>query len=262
MTVKQVRQSAVAGTFYPSSQNVLTKSILTHIKRAQSHPVIPKALIAPHAGIIYSGDIAGSAYKLIFQQKTNISRVILLGPSHHFAFDGLALPQVDIFSTPLGDITLDRTLFESLLKFSQVQSINQAHQPEHSLELQLPFLQASLSEFKIIPLLAGKTTPSQIAEVLQFLWGGAETLIVISSDLSHYHPYDQARSYDAATVAAIEQFSTTLTGDQACGYNPINGLLQLANEKNMQIKTLDVRNSGDTAGDKTRVVGYGAFALY
>jgi len=220
----------------------------------------PKAVIAPHAGYIYSGQTAAYAFAQLQQVRDRIRRVVLLGPCHRVALVGLAVPSADFFETPLGTIPLDRSAIEHILKFPQVQEIDITHQHEHSLEVQLPFLQEVLDDFSIVPIVVGETSPHQTGEVIEALWGGDETLIVISSDLSHFHDYDTAKTMDSDTTRAIETFSyETIGHDDACGRNPINGLLEVARKRNMKVTTLDTRNSGDTAGTRDRVVGYGAW---
>ncbi|UYM17368.1 AmmeMemoRadiSam system protein B [Endozoicomonas euniceicola] len=256
-----VRQPAVAGTFYPDDPAILQKIVSNMLQETEQRDLSPKALIVPHAGYIYSGPVAASAYQLLEPFHDNINRVVLLGPSHQVAFEGLALPDADHFMTPLGSIHLDRPAMAALSRFSQVQTLSQAHAREHSLEVQLPFLQTCLESFSLVPLVVGNASALVVAEVIDFLWGKEDTLIVISSDLSHYHSYEEAQRRDNLTVKAIEQLTTDLTGGQACGCCPINGMLKVAQRRGMEVQTLDVRNSGDTAGDKQRVVGYGAFAI-
>ncbi|MCL6270530.1 AmmeMemoRadiSam system protein B [Sansalvadorimonas sp. 2012CJ34-2] len=255
-----VRQPAVAGSFYPANSTTLKEAIARFLNEANSRELSAKVLIVPHAGYIYSGPVAASAYKLLESRGDEITRVVVLGPSHRALFEGLALPNCNTFNTPLGHVPLDSYAIENLLSLSQVHTLEAAHELEHSLEVQIPFLQTCLDSFTLIPLVVGEASPLAVSEVLEMLWGGSETLIIISTDLSHYHSYDEACSRDASTVRAIERLDHNLTGGQACGCRPLNGLLQLAQQKGMKITTLDVRNSGDTAGDAERVVGYGAFA--
>ena len=255
------RQPAVAGTFYPDDPAILQKVVSNMLHEADLRDLSPKALIVPHAGYIYSGPVAASAYQLLEPFRNNIRQVVLLGPSHQVPFEGLALPDADHFITPLGSIPLDSPAMATLGRFSQVQTLPLAHSREHSLEVQLPFLQACLENFSLVPLVVGQASALAVAEVIDFLWGKEDTLIVISSDLSHYHVYEEAQRRDDLTVKAIEQLTTDLTGGQACGCCPINGMLKVAQRRGMEVQTLDVRNSGDTSGDKKRVVGYGAFAI-
>ncbi len=255
------RPPAVAGSFYPAGETTLQDTVSSFLEDADKRDLSPKAIIVPHAGYIYSGPIAASAYALLAPVTEQIKRVVLLGPSHHIPFEGLALPEAQSFTTPLGPVKLDTEIMDELLRFSQVQSLDAAHEHEHSLEVQCPFLQTCLPDFMLVPLVVGAAPPLAVAEVLDFLWGGNETLIVISTDLSHYHNYEEACSRDNVTRRAIEQLNTNLTGGQACGAHPLNGLLAVAQRRGMEVITLDMRNSGDTAGDKQRVVGYGAFAV-
>ena len=256
-----VRQPAVAGAFYPDDPEILQTVVHNMLQDTNQRDLSPKALIVPHAGYIYSGPIAASAYQLLEAYRTKILRVVLLGPSHQVPFEGLATPEADTFITPLGNIPVDTDAVEQLSRFSQVLPLSAAHAHEHSLEVQLPFLQACLDQFILVPLVVGHASPIAVAEVIDFLWGQDDTLIVISSDLSHYHTYEEAQRRDNLTVKAITQLSTDLTGGQACGCGPINGMLKVAQRRGMEVFPLDVRNSGDTAGDKKRVVGYGAFAI-
>lgn len=256
-----VRPAAVAGTFYPGSAAALTREVDAYLDAAKPLPLRPKALIAPHAGYVYSGPIAATAYALLRPLKGTIKRVVLLGPVHRVWVAGLALPGVDAFRTPLGEIPLDKTAIQAIDGMPQVEVSAAAHAQEHSLEVHLPFLQDALGAFALVPLAVGGAAPAQVAEVLEKLWGGPETLIVVSSDLSHYLPYAEARAKDQATVDAMLKLDAHLVGDQACGAHPVNGLLLTARRKGLTPHLLDLRNSGDTAGDKSRVVGYAAVAF-
>jgi hypothetical protein len=221
----------------------------------------PKALIVPHAGYLYSGPIAASAYALLATLRERVHRVVLLGPTHRVAVAGLALPGVSAFETPLGLVPLDQEAMEALGSFPQV-SINPAvHALEHSLEVQLPFLQMVLDEFCLVPLAVGSASPEAVAEVLEALWGGPETLLIVSSDLSHYLPYHQAQELDGRTSGSITTLQLLSSHEQACGATPVNGLLLAARKHQLKAQLLDLRNSGDTAGDRHSVVGYGAFAF-
>ncbi|MDB2384641.1 AmmeMemoRadiSam system protein B [Endozoicomonas sp.] len=257
----KTRQPAVAGAFYPDSPEHLQSMIDEMLEDAPERSLSPKVLIVPHAGLVYSGSIAASAYRLLESIKAQVKRVVLLGPAHRVSFEGLALPSVDTFATPLGDISLDTEAMQGLLGLQQVHRLDEAHAAEHSLEVQLPFLKACLNQFKLIPLVVGDASPHAVAEVIEALWGDDRTLMIVSTDLSHFHNYEEACHRDGLTVKAIEQFSTSLTGGQACGCYPLNGMLKVAQRRGMEVITLDVRNSGDTAGDKSRVVGYGAFVI-
>ena len=263
--MNQVRPAAVAGSFYPGQKQILAddvNTLLAAIRPGDAEVrLLPKALIVPHAGYIYSGPVAASAYARLAAARDTIKRVILLGPVHRVAVRGLALPGADAFATPLGEIQIDQAAMASIQNMPQVVVSPDAHAPEHSLEVQLPFLQSVLDDFKLVPLAVGDATPAEVAEVLDILWGGPETLIVISSDLSHFLPYQAAQAMDAQTAQDILQLQHTLNHEQACGGTPVNGLLLAAKQHHLQPHLLDLRNSGDTAGDKSRVVGYAAFAF-
>jgi AmmeMemoRadiSam system protein B len=247
--------------FYPGNAAVLSDDIEAMLGAVQKIPLQPKALIAPHAGYIYSGPVAAYAYALLKPYAARIRRVVLLGPTHRVAVRGLALPGVDSFSTPLGSIAIDQAAVQCIAQLPQVGVSREAHALEHSLEVQLPFLQSVLTHFTLLPLAVGMATPDEVAEVLELLWGGEETLIVISSDLSHYLPYAVAKRVDGATAEAILHLQEPISHEQACGGTPVNGLLLVAQRRHLTPHLLDLRNSGDTAGDKSRVVGYGAFAF-
>jgi AmmeMemoRadiSam system protein B/AmmeMemoRadiSam system protein A len=221
----------------------------------------PKMLVVPHAGYMYSGPVAARGYALLGALRGRIERVVLLGPTHRVAVRGLAAPTVAAFDTPLGDVPLDRAAIDSLADLPQVRANDLAHAQEHSLEVQLPFLQAVLGRFALVPLAVGQASPAEVAEVLERLWGGDETLVIISTDLSHYLPYADARAQDSATVARILAFDRTIDHDGACGATPLNGALRVAKAHGLQPRLLDLRNSGDTAGDRSRVVGYCAIAF-
>ena len=225
-------------------------------------PGFPKALIAPHAGYVYSGGVAAEAYDRLRLARGMVRRVVLLGPCHRMPVRGLALPDAAAFDTPLGQVPVDREAVASLAELPQVVVSSAAHAEEHALEVQLPFLQRVLGEFSLVPLAVGAATPSEVAEVIDKLWGGEETLIIVSSDLSHYHSYDEASAIDRGTARAILEFSTDIDHEQACGATPIGGLLLAAKRHGLNAALLALRNSGDPAGGRTRVVGYGAFAFW
>lgn len=259
-----VRTPAVAGTFYPAEPTRLRSQLndlLSGVDKSIVGPP-PKALVVPHAGYVYSGPIAARAYTQLFPLADQIKRVVLLGPAHRVAVHGLALPEADRFATPLGEITLDREAIKRLEGLPQVVVSDAPHAMEHSLEVHLPFLQTVLKDFRLVPLVVGNATPDEVAEVLERLWGGPETLILISSDLSHFLPYDLARQIDADSVQHILKLDARLNHEQACGATPVNGLLALARRKGLRAELLDLRNSGDTAGDKLRVVGYASIVFY
>ncbi|MEN8212950.1 MAG: AmmeMemoRadiSam system protein B [Pseudomonadota bacterium] len=245
--------------FYPGDPHELQRQVRQFLAEVSVSAPRPKAMIQPHAGYIYSGPVAASAYSQLQHCADEISRVILLGPDHRVGFRGIAAPSADYFETPLGSIPIDRDAIASL---DGVDIFDAAHQQEHSLEVQLPFLQQVLGDFSLVPLVIGGVEPGEVAQVLRQLWGGDETLIVVSSDLSHYHDYQTARTIDAATTRAIEHFDSSIGPNDACGYQGVRGLLQVAEEKGLEEMTLDVRNSGDTAGPRDQVVGYGSYLFY
>lgn len=256
------RPPAVAGSFYPADPKQLRTMVDGYLASAQTDDVAPKAIIVPHAGYIYSGPVAASAYARLKGLRGRVTRVVLLGPSHRVGFSGLAFSSADYYDTPLGRIPLDRHAEELLAGLPQVRVYDAAHAREHSLEVHLPFLQETLSEFTLVPLVVGDATPAEVGEVLERLWGGPETLIVISSDLSHYHDYATAQRLDRATSQAIEALRYEDIGyDAACGRNPVNGLLYVARQRGLHARTIDLRNSGDTAGPRDQVVGYGAYVV-
>lgn len=256
------RPPAVAGMFYPADPNTLRQQVAAFLTNANTKGPRPKAIIAPHAGYVYSGPIAGSVYARIQPFAKDITRVILLGPSHRVPLRGLAAPSVDFFGTPLGNTPIDRAAIVSIADLPFVRVFDDAHALEHSLEVQLPFLQQILHQFTLVPLVVGDASPENVAQVLERLWGGDETLIVISSDLSHFHDYATAQRLDRATSTAIEQLKLEdIQYDDACGRAPLNGLLYLARQRHLHAQTVDLRNSGDTAGPRDRVVGYGAYVF-
>lgn len=260
----RVRRPAVAGSFYPAGAADL-KSALAECARhsaAVAPGPRPKALVAPHAGYMYSGPIAASAYGSLAPWKRDIQRVVLLGPSHHVAFRGLATSSAEYFLTPLGRVQLDLGAILALQELPFVRCRDDAHVSEHSLEVQLPFLQEALEDFRLVPLVVGEANATDVAEALDRVWGEDETLIVVSTDLSHYQSYDSARDMDAQTGQAIRRLDPrAIDGQRACGFRALNGLLAAASQRGLEATALDERNSGDTAGDRRRVVGYGAYAL-
>lgn len=257
-----VRLPAVAGMFYPGQPHALADEVTTLLAAvpAPGRPV-PKALVAPHAGYVYSGPIAASVYALLKPAAATIRRVVLLGPTHRVGVRGLALPSVDSFATPLGRVDLDREAIAALAGLPQVVVADAPHAQEHSLEVQLPFLQTVLDDFRLVPLAVGLASAESVAEVIDRLWGGPETLIVVSSDLSHYLPYAEACEIDGQTAGRVLAFAPNISHDEACGATPLNGLLLAARRHGLVASLVDLRNSGDTAGDRRRVVGYGAFAF-
>ena len=260
-----VRPAAVAGMFYPGDAKALAVDIdelLGGVQSLAPRLGFPKALIVPHAGYIYSGAVAAHAYEELAAARGVVRRVVLLGPVHRVAVRGLAVPTAEAFATPLGRIRIDREALLGLRDLPQVVASDQAHAAEHSLEVQLPFLQKQLGEFSLVPFAVGNASVEQVAAVIERLWGGPETLIVISTDLSHYHAYDAARAIDQATLARIAARATDLDHEEACGATPLNGFLAVATKRGLPLKLLAACNSGDTAGGKGKVVGYSAFAAH
>jgi AmmeMemoRadiSam system protein B len=263
----RVRPPAVAGTFYPADPGALramVEGFLEEAGVAGGHEAADtlKAVIAPHAGYVYSGPVAATAYAHVAEAAGRIRQVVLLGPAHRYVFWGLAAPDADAFATPLGRVPLDHEGIEAACRLRSVSWLPEAHEGEHSLEVHLPFLQVVLEDFTLVPLVVGEAPPDDVAEVLDAVWGGPETLIVVSSDLSHYLGYAAARELDEATARAVEALDPeAIARDQACGRAPVAGLLQVARDRGLRARTLDLRSSGDTAGDERRVVGYGAWAL-
>ncbi len=257
-----VRHPAVAGAFYPAEPEKLQSMIDGYLQQVTASAPPPKAMIVPHAGYIYSGPVAASAYARLKVIHDKVSRVVLLGPSHRVGFKGLAVSHAEFFKTPLGDIPLDTASIDQLLELPFVEYLDQAHYLEHSLEVQLPFLQTTLDDFTLIPIVAGDCPAEEVEQVLERFYGQDDTLIVVSSDLSHYHDYATAQRLDKETSEKIENLEyRELDYGSACGRVPVRGLLALAEKKSLKIKTIDLRNSGDTAGDKRRVVGYGAYVI-
>ena len=250
--------------FYPGDARALAAEVddLLGTVAEPSRIGYPKALIVPHAGYVYSGAVAARAYEALAPARGRVKRVVLLGPTHRVAVKGLAASSASAFATPLGDVRIDAGVRALVRDLPQVVISDAAHALEHSLEVQLPFLQKTLGDFALAPFAVGMASVREVAEVLERLWGGRETLIVISTDLSHYHAYEEARAIDGATIERIARFATDLDHEEACGATPLNGLLAAAREKRLGLKLLSACNSGDTAGGRDRVVGYSAFALY
>jgi AmmeMemoRadiSam system protein B len=269
------RPPAVADKFYPSQPLRLRSEVETFLKNAGggdasetgeaaagASEARPKALIAPHAGYVYSGPVAASAYVQILPFSQSVERVVLLGPAHRVPFRGLAGSSAHFFETPLGPVPVDREWLTRVEDLDQVVLLDDAHQWEHSLEVHLPFLQVALGDFRVVPLVVGDASPEEVAEVLKVLWGGPETLIVVSSDLSHYLPYAKANEVDGRTADAIVELRPEGLGrDHACGRIPVAGLLLRALEEGLSAECVDLRNSGDTAGPRDQVVGYGSFVF-
>lgn len=260
--MRHIRTPAVAGTFYPRDKAQLAQQVQGFLSAASAgSSAVPKAIIVPHAGYIYSGAMAARGYSCLADARHTIHRVILLGPVHRVPIHGMALPGVDCFTTPLGEIQIDQAAADAIADLPQVIVSEAAHQMEHSLEVQLPFLQLALDDFTLLPLAVGTASADDVAQVINRLWGGKETLIVVSSDLSHYLPYLAAQKTDRQTVDEILKLQDGIKHEQACGGTPVNGLLLAARGHRLQAELLGLCNSGDTSGDKSRVVGYASFAF-
>jgi MEMO1 family protein len=263
--MSSIRPAAVAGMFYPGDPRALAAEVddlLGGVSPPAPRLGYPKALVVPHAGYIYSGGVAARAYDELLAARGTVKRVVLLGPTHRVAVRGLAMPSAGGFATPLGTVRIDTAALDSVRDLPQVVVSDAAHAMEHSLEVQLPFLQKMLGEFALAPFAVGMASVAEVAEVIERLWGGPETLIVVSTDMSHYHSYERARAIDGATLERIAAFATDIHHEEACGATPLNGLLFTSKNKNLSLKLLSACNSGDTAGGKGRVVGYSAFGLY
>src|SRR5437879_12111668 len=259
----EVRPPAVASLFYPADARVLAEEVASYLDRTEAVPLapgLPKAVIVPPAGFSYSGPVAASAYDLLRPARGIVRRVVILGPCHRVPVHGLALPRAKAFETPLGRIPLDEEAIASIRGLPQVVESAATHAEEHALEVQLPFLQKVLGGFSLVPLVVGDAAPEKVADVLERTWGGPQPPTVISSALSHYHSYEAAREIDGATVRAILGFDAGICHEQACGATPVAGMLIAAKRKGLAPKLVDCRNSGDTAGDTSRVVRYASFA--
>ena len=267
-----MRAPAVAGSFYPGRPGELAAAVKGYLAEAAPGPSsetspVPKAVIVPHAGYVYSAPVAAAAYARLAPLAGKVTRAVLLGPAHTVYFGAVAAPHAAAFDGPLGPLTVDREALWQLAGLSQVVQDDAPHAREHCLEVQLPFLQEVLGEVAILPLVVGDVAPKRVAEVIERLWGGPETLLVLSTDLSHYHTYRAAKERDAATAEAIEALEAARIGpEDACGCRALGGLLLAARARGLAIERLDLRTSGDTAGRDgpggDRVVGYGAWALY
>lgn len=262
-----IRAPAVAGAFYPAAPAALRAAVAECLRAVPASAALtmpaqaPKAIIVPHAGYVYSGTIAARAYAALAPAASRIRRVVLLGPAHRVAFAGMAVPAAGVFATPLGEIPVDGELVARAARLPQVLVSDVPHAEEHSLEVQLPFLQTVLPSFTLLPVVVGDADAAAVGRLIDALWGGDETLLVISSDLSHFHRYDEARRIDGATVARILAGDEELEGEEACGAMPINGLNHALRARGLHAELLAQCNSGDTAGDRQRVVGYAAFAV-
>ena len=263
MAIASVRPAALAGQFYPSNARVLRMQITEMLAAAlpPEHLTAPKAIIVPHAGYIYSGAVAANAYRSLSAVREQIRRVVVLGPAHRAPVRGFVLPAAQAFSTPLGEVPLSRLDWLMLQTRNDVYVDDQPHALEHCIEVQLPFLQTLLGSFSLVPILVGEASDEAVAELLEALWGGPETLIVISSDLSHYLPYRQAQWIDRSTVDQVLELRPGISHQQACAATPVNGLLLAARRRLLKPQLLDLRNSGDTAGDRSRVVGYASLVF-
>ncbi|HEX8693801.1 MAG TPA: AmmeMemoRadiSam system protein B [Longimicrobium sp.] len=258
-----VRPPAVAGTFYPAEPAALRRTVAALLAEAPAVGPAPKAVVAPHAGYPYSGPVAASAFARAAAAREVVRRVVLLGPAHHVPFRGVAASGAAAFDTPLGRVRVDAEGVREALGVAGVRLFDAAHAPEHSLETHLPFLQAVLGDFAVVPLVVGDAAPEEVRRVLDALWGGAETFVSVSSDLSHFLDYATARRVDADTCRAVEALEAQAVGpERACGRIPLCGLLLAARGRGMRVETLDLRSSGDTAGPADRVVGYGAWAFF
>lgn len=261
----QVRPAAVAGSFYPADQEQLRRQLADFMRPEVLAPVartpVPRALVVPHAGYMYSGQLAGLAWSRLMAGAPDYGCVLLVGPAHRLALQGCALPDCQALATPLGQIAIAETLYQRARVLNHVAISDEAHRLEHSLEVQLPFIQQCLPDARVLPLLVGRCDAADVAVILDNLWT-ADTLLVVSSDLSHFHSYPEACRRDARTCEKILARDCHLTGEEACGCRALNGFLLLATQRGLQGQLLGVCNSGDTAGDKARVVGYGAFAFH
>jgi len=263
-----IREPAVAGFFYPANARELQRQVDGLLGTAAAQLVTapsgntPEAMIVPHAGYVYSGPIAAAAYCRLREAAPRTRRIVMLGPAHRVPVDGLAIPSVERFATPLGEVPLDGEALHAIAELHGVHVSDRAHAQEHCLEVQLPFLQRVLHSFALVPIVVGRGNPEQVAAVLDALWGSDDTLLIVSSDLSHHLPYRDAQLADRQTAQKILDKSTTLTGEQACGAHAINGLMQARHTASLEVEPIELCNSGDTAGDKTSVVGYGAFILH
>lgn len=262
---ESVRKPAVSGMFYPSDPVALESMVKEKLEREECHVEVgvPKALVVPHAGYVYSGDVAASAFSLLAHWPCSVHRVVILGPSHHFPFEGMAIPDSMAFATPLGEVPVADDLTTTFEEISCVKNEDGVHAPEHSIEVELPFLQVSLPEFKLIPIVTGEASAAEVASVLETVWGEGDTLILISTDLSHFHDDHKAKQLDTYTCQAVESLDhEALSAKHACGYVALRGMLLAAQNHHLGVRTLKMMNSGDVSGDHSSVVGYGAWAFY
>ena len=259
----KIRKAAVAGMFYEADPGRLQQHIAALLRGAGAAPAaVPRGLIVPHAGYVYSGHTAAAAYNCLAPARGRIARVALFGPAHRVYLQGMAVPSVDAFATPLGQVDLDRRAIEAIASLPGVVVSDDAHRDEHSLEVQLPFLQTVLGDFQLVPVVVGRCPPEVVAGVIDTLWSMPGTLLVVSTDLSHFHDYDTANGIDALTCARLLRREADLAGEDACGAAALNGLMCSKTIDSLELELLERCNSGDTAGNRQRVVGYGAFVLH
>ena len=259
----KVRKAAVAGLFYEAGADRLQQQVDRLLAQASGEQqCVPRVLIVPHAGHIYSGSTAARAYRCLVPVRAAIRRVALFGPAHRVYLQGMAVPSVDAFATPLGEVPLDRQGIDSIAALPGVCVSDEAHREEHSLEVQLPFLQRALDDFALLPVVVGDCPPGTVAAVMDAVWGGPETLVVVSTDLSHFHPYEEAGRRDRRTCERVPQRAGDFSGEDACGARALNGLMRTRHCRSLTLELLALCNSGDTAGDRRRVVGYGAFLAH
>ena len=266
------RMPAVAGSFYPAQATQLNHEVMLLLSAVKVPTTVerilekkrPKALIVPHAGYCFSGAIAASAYACLKKSANVIQRVILLGPSHQVALQGCAIPSYDIFASPNGDIRIDQQACQQLVDLGLVSVNDQAHVWEHSLEVQLPFLHCCLPNFQLVPIVVGRCPPETIANLVSVFAKSSNTLVVVSSDLSHYHAYHDAQVIDQKTITKIEHLEPIIQADEACGCEAINGLLYFCHQHHWQVQLIQQANSGDSSpyGDKNKVVGYASFIIH
>ena len=262
-TTSSVRAPQVSGVFYPAGDNELADMVERCLARGRHSPVPdPKIIVAPHAGYVFSGEVAATVFKPVAAHRSRIRRVVVIAPAHRVGFKGLATTSADAWATPLGTVPVDWEALRSLMTLPGFRVFDDAFQQEHSLEVHVPFLQRVLDDFTLVPILLGDADPAEVSRALELVWGGPETLISVSSDLSHFHDYDTARGMDLATSRRIELMKPQeIDGRGACGHRALAGALDQARKRDLRVTALDVRNSGDTRGGKERVVGYGAYAM-
>ena len=262
ITAMTIRSPAVAGTFYPAAPDALDRVVRAALGAARVDQVAAKAIVAPHAGYVYSGPIAGSSFQSVAHLGNQITRVVLIGPTHRMYFSGIAVPAAAGLATPLGTVAVDAAGVDLALGDPEVHLLDAAFDNEHALEVELPFIRVLFRRAAVVPLIVGDASAEAVERVLALLWGGPETLIVVSSDLSHYHNYEAARALDLGTSQAIEVIAPArVDATGACGHRALAGLLRRAEQLDLRATTRDLRNSGDTRGPRDRVVGYGAYTF-